>query len=82
MNGFSRKFKSVGFFLAELGIYTGFVVGYFFLVLHLMGDWIKHIFDENKIYYAIVALALILVQGVLLQLLTSALFGLIRRKIR
>ena len=78
----SQKIANLGFFLVELLVYAGFVTGYFFIVLHLLGNWIKHVFDENKVFYAIVALALIAAQGVLLQLVTSMLVGVIRRKLR
>ena len=80
MKGLSQKIMSLGSYLAELVVYAGFVFGYFFLVLHFLGDWVKHVFDENKVLYAILALALILVQGVLLEMLTTALLKLIRRK--
>lgn len=73
------KIASLGWFLAELVIYAFFVLAYFFLVLHFLGGWLKQVFDENKNLYAILALALIIVQGVLLEMLTSALLQLIRR---
>ena len=76
------KSASPGSFLLKLAIYAVFVVGYFFLVLHLLGDWLKQVFDENKAIYAIVALALITVQGVFLEMLTSALLNVIRRRVR
>ena len=34
-------------FLLELVIYAALVVAYFFLVLHFLGGWIKHIFGTN-----------------------------------
>ena len=73
------KSASLGWFLAELVIYALFVLAYFFLVLHFLGGWLKQVFDENKNLYAILALALIIVQGVLLEMLTSALLQVIRR---
>ena len=76
------KSASPGWFLAKLAIYAVFVVGYFFLVLHFLGDWVKQVFDENKTLYAIAALTLIIMQGVLLEILTSALMKVIRRKAR
>lgn len=76
------KSTSPGSFLAELALYAVFVVGYFFLVLHFLGGWLKQVFDENKNLYAILALALITVQGIFLEMLTSALLNLIRRKVR
>ena len=42
----------------ELAVYAVFVFAYFFLVLHFLGGWLKHIFDQNKTLYAFVALAL------------------------
>ena len=82
MKGLSQKIASLGSYLAELVVYGCFVSAYFFLVLHFLGDWLKHVFDENKALYAILALALILVQGVLLEMLTTALLKLIQRKMR
>lgn len=66
----------------ELGVYAVFVFAYFFLVLHFLGGWLKHIFDQNKTVYAIVALALIIIQGVGLEMLTTALLRVIRSRER
>lgn len=82
MKGRSQKIASLGSFLAELAVYAVFVLGYFFLVLHFLGDRLKQVFDEDKILYAILALALIIAQGILLEMLTSALLRVIRRKVR
>jgi len=76
----SQKIMSLGSYLTELLVYACFVSAYFFLVLHFLGDWVKQVFDENKALYAILALALILVQGYLLEILTSALLRMIRSK--
>ena len=65
-------------FLIELLVYSVLVVGYFFLVLHLLGDWIAHLFEGDRRLYAFVALALIVGQGILLELLTAALFAFIK----
>jgi hypothetical protein len=73
---------SLGSFLMELLVYAVFVFAYFFLVLHFLGGWIKHVFDQNKTLYAFVALALILVQGVALEMLTTALLRIIRSRER
>jgi hypothetical protein len=66
----------------ELAVYAVFVSAYFFLVLHFLGGWIKHVFDQNKTLYAFVALALIIVQGVALEMLTTALLRVIRSRER
>ena len=60
-----------GSFVLELSIYAALVVGYFFLVLRLLGDPLKSLFTENLTIYAFVALALIVAQGVLLEGVTS-----------
>ena len=57
--------------LAELAIYTVLVVAYFFLVLSFLPSWLKHLFDQDKLVYALVVWALIAVQGVVLETLTS-----------
>ena len=64
-------------FLIELVVYGVLVVAYFFLVLHFLGDWIKHVYDYDKLVYAFVALGLMLGQGVLLEMLTTKLLDLI-----
>ena len=78
----SKNSASLGSFLVELLVYAVFVFAYFFLVLHFLGGWIKHIFDQNKTLYAFVALALIIVQGVALEMLTTALLRVIRSRER
>jgi hypothetical protein len=78
----TMKITSIGPFLAELAVYTLFVLAYFFLVLHFLCDRLKHVFDDNKNYYAILSLALIAVQGVFLEMLTSALLRVFHRKAR
>ncbi len=69
-------------FIVELAIYALLVVGYFFLVLTFLNNWLKGLFDQNKTYYAIVALVLIVTQGVILEFVTSGLLKLIKLKIR
>jgi NADH:ubiquinone oxidoreductase subunit H len=78
----SKKSASLTSFLVELGVYAVFVFAYFFLVLHFLGGWLKHIFDQNKTTYAFVALGLIIVQGVGLEILTTALLRVIRSRER
>jgi hypothetical protein len=79
VSGRTKNVVSAGSFLIELGVYALFVFAYFFLVLHFLGNWLKHLFDEKRVIYAIVALALIIVQGVFLEILTSTLLRVIRR---
>jgi hypothetical protein len=79
MAGRPQKTASIGSFLVELIVYAVFVFAYFFLVLHFLGGWVKHLFDANRTLYAVVALGLIITQGVALEALTTALLRLIRR---
>lgn len=67
-------------FLIELVVYSVIVVFYFFLVLHFLGGWLKHLFDTDKRLYAVVALGLMLSQGVMLEITTSALLRFIRAR--
>ena len=64
--------------LIELVVYAALVVGYFFLVLHFLGTWLFQLFEQKRTLYAFVALGLIISQGVLLEILTTALLRLIR----
>ncbi len=82
MKDISQKIATYGSLLAQLVVYACFAIAYFFLVLHVMGDWVKHVYDEDKPLYAVLALALILVQGVVLERLTSILPRLFRRNAR
>ena len=75
----SQQMASLGSFLIELVIYAVFVLAYFFLVLNFLGHWVKLLSDQHRTLYAGVALALIVVQGIGLEMLTTALLKLIRR---
>ena len=76
----NKNIRFVRSFVIELLCYAALVFGYFFLVLHFLGDWLKHIFDDDKRLYAIVALALMIGQGVVLEMVTTALLKLIRTR--
>ncbi len=67
-------------FLLECAIYTVLVVAYFLLVLHYLGGWLKDLFDHQRWTYAFVALGLMLGQAVVLEMVTSLLLRLTRRK--
>ncbi|UCG88492.1 MAG: hypothetical protein JSW71_08100 [Gemmatimonadota bacterium] len=58
-------------FAIEVLIYSVLVVVYFLLVLRLLGEPLMRLFTENLTIYAVAALVLIVVQGALLELLTS-----------
>ncbi len=74
--------KSLCLFAIELAIYAVLVTAYFFLVLHLMGDWLYRLETQHRITYAVVALSLIAGQAVVLDAVTTLLFRLLRRRWR
>jgi hypothetical protein len=74
--------KSLRAFAAELAIYAVLVTAYFFLVLHLLGNWLYQLDMQHRVLYAVVALLLIVGQAIVLDALTSLLFRLLRRRWR
>ena len=70
--------KTLRAFALELLIYGILVTGYFFLVLHLLGDWLYGLEIRHRYTYATVAIMLIIGQAVLLESLTTFLIRLIR----
>jgi hypothetical protein len=65
-------------FSIELVVYAGLMVGYFFLVLHFLGQWLWNLEMQHRFAYAGVAVVLILGQAVLLEAVTTFLLRLIR----
>ncbi len=74
--------KSLRVFAIELAIYAVLVTAYFFLVLHLLGNWLYRLDMQHRILYAVVALLLIAGQAVVLDALTSLLFRFLRGRWR
>jgi hypothetical protein len=66
--------------LIEVGVYAVLVVAYFFLVLHFLGDSLTSIYQRDKRIYAVVALLLIIGQGLVLEMLTTGLLRWIRSR--
>ena len=58
-------------FLIELVVYAALVVGYFFAVLHFLADWINQLSKDHVTIYALVAIALIIAQGIVLESVTT-----------
>jgi hypothetical protein len=71
---------TVAWYLVEMAIYAVFVLAYYLAVLHSSRGWLKQLFDAHKTIYAVVSLALIVGQVVLLELVTTGLFRLLRGK--
>jgi hypothetical protein len=74
--------KSLRAFAIELAIYAVLVIAYFFLVLHLLGEWLFHLETQHRYVYAVVALLLIAGQAVALDAVTTLLFRFLRGRWR
>lgn len=74
--------KDLRVFAIELAIYAVLVTAYFFLVLHLLGEWLYHLETQHRVLYAAVALLLIVGQAVVLDAVTRLLFRFLRRRWR
>jgi uncharacterized membrane protein (DUF485 family) len=69
-------------FAIELPIFTALLYLYFFLVLSFLSNWLKNLFDQNKLIYALVALALIAGQGGFLEVIIVAVRRAVKSKIK
>jgi hypothetical protein len=65
-------------FAIELVIYAALVVGYFFLVLHLLGGWLYGLEKNHPKTYGGVAILLIIGQAVVLESVTTVMLRLLR----
>jgi len=79
-----KRFREYSFadLLVELVIYGLFVALYLFFVFRFLSDWLKSMFSENRVEYAVAAFVLMFVQSVGLERLTTGLLFLIRRRKR
>jgi hypothetical protein len=73
-----RAAKTLKAFLIELVVYSALVVGYFFAVLHFLADWVNRLEKTHIHAYAVVAIALIIGQAILLETITTALMRLLQ----
>ncbi len=58
-------------FAIEVTVYGILVVVYFVVVLRLLGEPLTRLFHSNLVAYAFIGLALIVAQGIVLELVTS-----------
>ena len=65
-------------FALELLIYAALVTGYFFAVLHYLGDWLVQVATQHIRVYASLCILLIIGQAVILEAVTTALMRLLR----
>ncbi|HMJ05621.1 MAG TPA: hypothetical protein VK474_05135 [Chthoniobacterales bacterium] len=71
----SHTFRAL---LIELPIYAFLVFGYFLLVLHFLGDWLRDLHQHHNTIYAGVAIVLIITQAVVLESVTTQILRLFR----
>jgi hypothetical protein len=64
--------------MVELLLYAGLVVGYLWAVLLLIDDRVAELAVESGVLYAVVALALIVGQGFLLDIVVENLLRFVR----
>lgn len=76
-NQSTRNVTFVWYFV-EIAIYAVFIFIYYWAVLHPSRGWLKELFDEHKSLYGVLALVFVLAQALLLELVTTGLFRLIR----
>jgi hypothetical protein len=74
-NDATRTLKA---FLVELVLYSVLVVVYFFLVLHLLGNWLNQLAVHHRYLYATTAVLLVIGQAILLEAVTTFLLRLLR----
>jgi hypothetical protein len=67
-------------FLFELLLYAMLLVVYFALVLHYLGGWFKELYDQDRDLFAVMALVVMIAQTVGLEIVSSFLIWLLRRK--
>jgi hypothetical protein len=70
------QFASFG---REIAVYTLLVAGYLYLVLRYLAEWLHQLFLHQRVTYAIVALAAVVVQGFILEQLTHWLLHFLKR---
>lgn len=78
LKGREEASHTVRALLIELPIYAVLVVGYFFLVLHFLVDWLENLHKQHVLLYALVSIALIIGQAVALESVTTMLLRLFR----
>jgi hypothetical protein len=74
--------KNLRAFAIELAVYSVLVIIYFFLVLHLLGDWLYWLETQHRYIYAGVALLLIAGQAVVLDTVSTLLLRFLRGRWR
>ncbi len=67
-------------FWLEIAVYALLMVGYLLLVLKTLDLPLARLYELHRVEYAIAAVMLILLQGIVLELLTKVLVGLFGKR--
>ena len=67
-------------FALELLLYAALIVVYFVLVLHYLSGWFKDLFDHDRRLFAVMALVVMIGQTLGLEIVSSTLIWVFRRK--
>ena len=65
-------------FLIELVIYSLLVLAYFYFILRYLEDYLTNLFSQNLVLYGVIGVLLIVLQGALLDAVTSILLNQIK----
>ena len=73
---------SNGEFALQLAIYAVLVIAYFFVVISSLSGWLADLFKNQEPVYAVVALGLIVFQGLFLEIVSVVVHRVIRSRLR
>ena len=70
--------KVLRFIAIELSLYAVLAIAYFFLVLRFLGAWLAGLFHEQRVYYVVACVLLMVGQAIGLERLVTGLSYIIR----
>lgn len=68
--------------LLEVVIYACLVVVYFYLVLLFLRGRLYHLYHDKRVTYAFVSIALMIGQGIVLEMVTTFIINAVKRNAR
>ena len=72
--------KVLRYIAIELAAYAVLAIAYFFLVLRFLGTWLVGLFHEQRVYYVVASILLMVGQAIGLERLISGLSYIIRSR--
>ena len=69
-------------FVLQLAIYAVLVVAYFLIVISSLSGWLADLFKNHEAVYAVVALGLIVFQGLFLEIVSVIVHRILRSRLR